>query len=163
MALSERRVTVGAVRNGNGLIALRPYRRNEKIIKLTGRVVHFQLLWERRGTFADNCIRFGPETYLDPGDAYGRYLNHCCEPNAAIRKELNQLFLVAASPIRRGDEVVIDYSTTIGDDDVWTMRCNCGSASCRKRIRRFGTLPAALRTEYLRRGLVPGFVRRTLA
>lgn len=160
--MTERRVTVGPVRNGNGLIAARSFRRNERIIKLAGRVVHYRLLWARRGPFADNCIRFGPETYLDPGEQYGRYLNHCCEPNAGIRKEMSQLFLFAARPIRRGEEVAIDYSTTIGDDDVWTMRCNCGCTSCRKRIRRFGALPAALQAEYLERGLVPPFIRRTL-
>ena len=108
-------------------------------MKIAGRVVHHRVLWERRGsTFAANCFRYGPQTYLDPGDYPGRYLNHSCEPNAAIRKVNNRIFLVAAEPIDPGDEIVFDYSTTIGDDDVWTMRCNCGESTCRGRIKRFG-------------------------
>jgi hypothetical protein len=155
-------LVVRPTRNGLGLVAAHAFRRRQTIIKLFGRRVDAELLWRRGGTFAANCFRFGPETYLDPGDELGRYLNHSCEPNAAIRKANNQLFLFAARPIRRGEEVAIDYSTTLGDDDIWTMRCHCGRASCRRRIRRFGTLPRALRQRYLRAGLVPPYIVRTL-
>lgn len=163
MEVKHDRVRVGPVRNGQGLVAVRAFRAAESIVKLEGRVVHHRVLWRRRGSaFAANCIRFGPETYLDPRDGYGRYLNHSCAPNAAIHKRDNQLRLVAITAIRPGDEVVVDYSTTIGDDDIWTMRCNCGDANCRGRIRRFGALPAALRADYLKRGMVPGYIQRTL-
>ena len=154
-------VAVRSARNGVGLFATRPFRAGETIIKLAGRVVHYEILWERRGTFAANCIRFGPETYLDPGDEAGRYLNHSCAPNAGIRKNNNQLFLFAATRIAKGREIVIDYSTTIGDDDVWTMRCECGQRACRARIKRFGTLPAALKARYLSDGLVPKYIIET--
>src|SRR5690349_12530696 len=124
---------VAQTRTGLGLVATRRFRTSETIIKLVGRVVDARILWKRGGTFADNCFRFGPETYLDPGDGLGRYLNHSCEPSAAIHKENNQLFLFAVRPISAGDEVTIDYSTTLGDDDIWTMRCNCGHRQCRGR------------------------------
>lgn len=142
-------------RIGLGLFAARAFSRRDVIIRITGRVVHYQLLWDRGGTFMNNCIRFGPETYLDPGEGVGRYVNHSCEPNAGIVKRANQLFLIAANDIRRGDELTFDYSTTIGDDDIWTMRCRCGTPSCRGRVRRFGSLPAELRERYVRLGLVP--------
>ena len=145
-----------------GLFAAKAFRLNETIIKIVGRVVDADILWERRGVFADNCFRFGPETYLDPGDEHGRYVNHCCEPNAGVRKANNQLFLFAAKPIASGREIVIDYSTILGDDDVWTMRCNCGRTTCRGRIRRFGALPTALKRRYLDDGLVPQYIVNTL-
>ena len=156
------RITVAQTRNGLGLVATRPFRTNETIIKLAGRVVDAGVLWKRGGTFADNCIRFGPETYLDPGDGPGRYLNHSCEPTAAVRKDNNQLFLFAARPIRSADDITIDYSTTLGDDDIWTMRCNCGHRSCRGRIKRFGSLPPALEQDYVARGMVPTYIIKTL-
>jgi hypothetical protein len=156
------RISIAGTRNGLGLLATRSFRTNETIIKIVGRVVDADILWKRGGTFADNCIRFGPETYLDPGDGPPRYLNHSCEPTAAIRKENNQLFLFAARPIRRGDEIAFDYSTTLGDDDIWTMRCNCGHRSCRARIKRFGSLPAALKENYVDRGMVPKYIIETL-
>jgi TfoX/Sxy family transcriptional regulator of competence genes len=155
-------LVVGPTINGMGIFAERTFLRGQVIDKIEGRVAHHSVLWKRRGTFAANCIRFGPNTYLDPTNAAGRYLNHCCVPNAGIRKWNNQLFLFARTRIARGTEVVIDYSTTLGDDDIWTMRCNCGTDSCRKTIRRFGSLPSALRRKYFEAGLVPKYILQTL-
>jgi uncharacterized protein len=156
------RVIVATTRNGLGLLSTRPFQMNETIIKIVGRVVDADLLWKRGGKFADNCIRFGPETYLDPGDGVSRYLNHSCDANAAIRKENSQLFLFAVRRIRRADEITFDYSTTLGDDDIWTMRCNCGNQSCRGRIKRFGSLPTTLKQDYVERGMVPKYIIKTL-
>ena len=126
---------------GLGLIAAKSYRPHQAIITLRGRLVNYRVLWKRGGRFASNCIRFGPETYLDPADTPGRYINHACDPNAGIRKVSNRLVVFAVTTIPAGGEILIDYSTTIGDDDIWTMRCHCGSRACRKTIRRFGSLP----------------------
>lgn len=151
-------VVVHRAHIGRGLVTTRRFRRGETIVKLAGKVVDADVLWDRGGTFANNCIRFGPNTYLDPGDRVGRYLNHSCEPNAGIRKSNGQLFLFAAAVIRKGAEVLIDYSTTIGDDDIWTMRCRCGRDPCRRTIRRFGALPPELQASYIERGMVPRYI-----
>lgn len=157
-------VLVAPARVGRGLFAGRDFRRLETVLVIRGRVVHYDLLWQREGSaFSANCIRFGPETYLDPGDGPARYLNHSCVPNAAITKLANRLYLVAARRIARGEEIVFDYSTTIGDDDVWRMRCQCGRPSCRRLIRNFGSLPIERRAYYLANGFVPPFIVRTLA
>src|ERR1043165_3460892 len=151
------RVAVQCTRNGVGLFAARRFRRGETIMKIAGRIVSADEVWERGGTFADNCYRFGPETYLDPGDHPSAFVNHSCRPNAAVGKAKHRLFLFAATAIAPGNEILIDYSTILGDDDIWTMRCNCGSRSCRKIIKRFGTLPAAVKARYLSAGLVPKY------
>lgn len=157
------RVAVAPTRNGCGLFATESVRPGETIIRVEGRIVDAGVLWRRQGsTFSANCLRFGPETYLDPGDGACRFLNHSCEPNAGIQKADNRLFLFAAKRIGAGSEITIDYSTTIGDDDVWTMRCNCGRPRCRKTIRNFGSLPADVKRRYVTRGLVPGYIIRTL-
>lgn len=149
---------------GRGLFARRAFRRRETVLAIRGRVVHYDLLWQREGSaFSANCIRFGPETYLDPGDGPARYLNHSCEPNTAVTKRANRLYLVAKRRIARGEEIVFDYSTTIGDDDLWRMRCRCGQPSCRRVIRNFGSLPIERRAYYLANGFVPAFIVRTLA
>ena len=156
------RVIVRPSRIGMGLFAATAYQANQTIMKIAGRIVDAGILWERGGRFAANCIRFGPETYLDPGDAPGRYVNHSCEPNAGICKTNNQLFLFAAKPIGAGTEITFDYSTTLGDDDIWTMRCKCGHRACRSTIRRFGSLPPAVKSRYLNSGLVPRYIINTL-
>lgn len=157
------RIVVKPTWNGSGIFASADVARGKVIDKIAGRVVHHRVLWKRRGSFAANCIRFGPNTYLDPRSDTGRYLNHSCEPNAGIRKVNQQLFLFAAKRIAKGTEIVVDYSTTIGDDDIWTMRCNCGHESCRKTIRHFGSLPSELQRKYFRDRLVPEYIIRTLA
>ena len=157
-------VKVKPARIGMGLFAARSFDAGDDILHIAGRVVRHEVLWKRRGsTFSANCLRFGPETYLDPGDGPGRYINHSCEPNAAIRKVANRLFVFATRRIARGAEVTFDYSTTIGDDDIWTMRCRCGTPRCRGTVRSFGALPADLRERYLTRGMVPGYIVRTLS
>lgn len=157
-------VVVAPTRNGRGLFAARSLRPGTTIMRVEGRIVHYALLWRRQGSkFSANCFRYGPDTYLDPGDGLSRFVNHSCEPNAGIRKINNRLFLFAAERIRRGSEVTIDYSTTIGDDDIWRMRCNCGHRRCRKMIRNFGSLPAEVKHRYVTRGMVPGYIIRTLA
>lgn len=156
------RVAVKRARNGVGLFASKRYETTETILHVEGTVVRHEILWKRGGQFADNCFRFGPETYLDPGDGLGRYVNHSCAPNAGIRKKNNRLYLFAANAIAAGREITIDYSTILGDDDIWTMRCNCGVAACRGRVRRFGTLPLRVRKQYLEDGLVPRFIVDTL-
>jgi hypothetical protein len=146
-----------------GLFAGISVRRGESIMRIEGRIVHHRVLWRRKGSrFSANCIRFGPETYLDPGDGAARFVNHSCAPNAGIQKVANRLFLVAAKGIAAGSEITFDYSTTIGDDDIWTMQCSCGHRLCRKTIRNFGSLPAALKRRYVSRGLVPGYILHTL-
>lgn len=157
-------VRVRATRIGMGLFAARAFGAGEEIMHIAGRVVHHRVLWRRRGSsFSANCLRFGPETYLDPGDGPGRYINHSCEPNAFIRKESNRLYVFAARRIAAGAELFFDYSTTIGDDDIWTMRCRCGRARCRGTVRNFGSLPEAVRKRYLTKGLVPGYIVATLS
>lgn len=157
-------VSVRAARIGLGLFAKRSFVPGERILRIEGRIVDHGVLWRRQGSrFSANCFRFGPETYLDPGDGPGCYVNHSCAPNAGIQKSRNQLYLFAAKRIGAGAEITIDYSTTLGDDDIWTMRCKCGHRRCRRTIRNFGSLPADVKRRYLASGLVPRYIIRTLA
>jgi SET domain-containing protein len=157
------RVYVGSARVGRGLFASSSFAPEQRIIRLFGRIVSAQTVWNHQGAFADNSYRFGPETYLDPGDEAGAYVNHSCRPTAAVRKSNNRLFLYAVAPIRRNCEIAIDYSTILGDDDIWTMRCACGERTCRGRIRNFGSLPGELRAEYAAREMVPTYILRARA
>lgn len=149
-------------RIGQGLFAASPYRKNQTITKISGRRVSAAEVWEAGGTFADNCFRFGPETFLDPLDGPGRFLNHSCAPNTAVVKRNHQLFLIAAEPIAKGTEILIDYSTILGADDIWTMHCKCGARRCRRKIRNIATLPDVVRDGYIARRMVPGFILDTL-
>jgi len=110
-----------------------------------------------RGAFLANCFRFGDETYLDPGNGLGRYLNHSCSPNAGIRKRSDKLFSSPrAHQAGRGNRHRLLH--TIGDDDIYRMRCHCGARRCRQWVGRFGLLPKSVKDDYFKRGLVPDFL-----
>jgi hypothetical protein len=156
--------TVMPVRNGRGLVALQRFARDAVILELRGRIVSASTvwsMWDREPRRAANCIRFGPESYLDPGERPGAFANHSCEPATALFREGRRLLVVALRTIRPGDELTHDYSTFLGADDIWTMRCNCGERACRGRIGRFDRLPAATLARYRRLGLIPDFIEAT--
>jgi len=117
--------------------------------------------WERDPRRAANCIRFDAHRYLDPSGGWGEFANHGCRPNAAIMRERGRLVLRAIRTIRRGDEVLHDYSTLLGGDDVWTMRCRCGARGCRGTVCRFDRLPEATLRRYRTLGAIPRFILAT--
>jgi hypothetical protein len=157
-------LSVQPVRNGRGLVANRAFAAGALITPLHGRVVTARTVWgwwngdPRR---AANCIRFDADRYLDPSGEWGEFANHGCSPNAAIMRERGRLVLRALRAIRAGDEVLHDYSTLLGADDVWTMRCNCGARTCRGRVGRFDRLPAASLRRLLAASAIPNFILRT--
>jgi hypothetical protein len=102
-------------------------------------------------------IQIDTVTYLDPQDE-GRFINHSCDTNVGIVGGR----LVAIRAILEGEEILLDYSTTIGVCDPWTMRCLCGSAHCRRTIGAFAQLPDEMRVRYLALGIVPDFIRREI-
>jgi hypothetical protein len=152
------------VRNGRGLVANRAFRSGSLITPLHGRVVSARTVlgwWDRDARRAANCIRFDAERYLDPSGEWGEFANHGCRPNAAITRVRGRLALRALRAIRAGEEVLHDYSTLLGADDVWTMRCACGARTCRGVVRRFDRLPAVPLRRYLAAAAIPAFILAT--
>ena len=164
MAPRTHGLTIQSVRNGRGLVARRAFATGTRITPLHGRVVTARTVWgwwKRNARRAANCIRFDADRYLDPSGEWGEFANHGCRPNAALFKERGRLVLRAIRAIRAGDEVLHDYSTLLGADDVWTMRCNCGMRDCRGTVRRFDRLPAATLRRYRRLDAIPRFILDT--
>lgn len=161
---SEKNLTIQAVRNGRGIVALRAFAPGATVCRIRGRVVSAEAVWRywdidaRRG---ENCFRYDADHYLDPEGEIGAYANHSCNPNTGIIKTGRRLLLQAIRPIAAGDEITHDYSTLLGADDVWTMKCNCGEAGCRKTIRSFSRLPPTVLRRYRRLGVIPDYIRAT--
>jgi SET domain-containing protein len=154
-------LTVKPVRNGRGIVATQSFAAGALICEIKGKIVAPQTVWRyweadaRRGA---NCFRYSPERYLDPEGEIGAYANHSCNPNAGIVKLGRRLLLKAIAPVARGEEVTHDYSTLLAADDVWTMRCNCGEANCRRVVRNFTKLPLSTSKKYRQLGVVPAFI-----
>jgi hypothetical protein len=160
MARSES-LKVMPVRNGHGIVATKPFRRGAVILEIKGKVVTAEEVWRYWDTdarLAENCIRYDEDHYLDPNGELGQYSNHSCNPNAGLVKRGRRLILKAIRPILPGDEVTHDYSTFLAADDIWTMRCNCGEANCRRVVRNVRKLPPATIRTYRRLGIIPDFI-----
>lgn len=164
MIAAEKHLAVQPVRNGQGIVALRAFGSGTTICRIKGKVVTGEAVWRywetdpRRG---ENCFRYDADHYLDPEGEIGAFANHSCNPNAGIIKTGRRLLLRAIRAIAAGEEVTHDYATLLGADDVWTMKCNCGEAGCRKRVRSFSRLPAAVLRRYRKLGVIPDYIIAT--
>lgn len=152
------------VRNGLGLVARRGIPTGHEICRVKGVIRDAREIWNlwsvdpRR---CENCFRFGADSYLDPSGELGALANHSCNPTARIVRDHRGLSLVALRPIGAGDEVTHDYSTLLGADDIWTMKCNCGEIACRGTVRSFDKLPALVLKRYRALGAIPDFILAT--
>jgi len=87
------------------------------------------------------------------------FVNHSCEPNAGLSiidlpDGIRNSRLVAIRPIKKGEEITIDYGITQFEE--WeTEGCNCGSPNCRGHITNFQKLPKENQEEYIKLGIVP--------
>lgn len=61
------------------------------------------------------------------------YINHSCEPNAFMQILYGHILFIALRDIRPGEEITIDYESTLHSDE---KKCVCGAPSCRKTINR---------------------------
>ena len=142
---------------GLGLFAGRDFGRNEEILRFSGAIISLDEVLAK-GDKQCNPLQVGDMEYMDIG-APGVLANHSCQPNAGI---INDRILIALRPILADEEIRYDYSTTM-QEEIWTMPCVCGSERCRGVVGDFNDLPEDLRAEYLRLGLVQGFIVRGLA
>ncbi len=164
MTAAEKHLAVQPVRNGRGIVALKAFAPGAIVCRIRGAIVTGEAVWHywdsdpRRG---ENCFRYDADHYLDPEGEIGAYANHSCNPNAGIVKTGRRLLLQAIRPIAAGDEVTHDYSTLLGADDIWKMKCNCGETTCRKLVRSFSRLPVVTLRRYRKLGVIPDFILKT--
>jgi len=137
---------------GRGLFADQFYKAGDEILRFEGRTVPAQVV-AAMGDEECYMIQIGRDLYLEP-QAPGRYTNHSCAPNAAIKDDYR---LIALSDIRVDEQICFDYSTTMSEDN-WTMECRCGAPNCRRIVRYFGELPLDLQRRYLDMNVVQSFI-----
>lgn len=95
-------------------------------------------------------VQLGHAVHLDVPDTYGleaimdrfywRFMNHSCEPNAAVRHR----DVFALRPIGPREEITFDYHTT-EYELAEPFDCRCGSDRCVGRVRGFRFLSAEQR------------------
>lgn len=145
-------------RNGLGIFTAQTFKNATVLFPVRGKRMNYKKVDAIGGTFQDNTFRYGPETYISPQGELADYQNHSCEPNAKVVKKDGKLYVVSIRALRKNEEILIDYSTILAQDDVWTMRCNCGSKQCRKKIVHYTKLPKVTLEKYKTKSIIPPYI-----
>jgi SET domain-containing protein len=145
-------------KNGSGIFSKKIFKNGEKLFEIKGKLIPCNKEDDLDERTRSNTIRFDEEMYISPEGEIGDFLNHSCEPNSGIIKKNNKLYLIAIKNIELSEEVVMDYSTIIADDDIWDMKCSCGEKECRKMVKKFSSLPKKIKEKYLDLGIVPDYI-----
>ncbi len=143
--------------HGRGAFTEEPIPAAALIIRFTG-----PLLSYAQTTPSTYALQIGPDRYIGASGKADDFINHSCEPNAGLRITGTEADLYAIRDIAAGEEILFDYSTTLDEDD-FTMRCQCGSRSCRRIIGDGKDLPEGVWRRYLGLGILPEYVQRSRA
>jgi hypothetical protein len=108
------------------------------------------------------ALQIGPDLYIGGSGGVDDLFNHSCDPNAWVKIEGTTAELHAIRDIAPGEEICFDYSTILDEGD-FTMRCRCGSPSCRSLIGDGLDLPDTVWERYLSLGILPWYVKETRA
>lgn len=143
-------------RYGNGVFALSDIPQGHVIHVLTGDTItldEFVRTVNSGQHRLDDPLQVGAKTFIALDD-FSRTFNHCCNPNAGLRKR-SELF--ALRPIRSGEQITYDYSSTIAPT-VWRMNCLCGAGNCRKIIGDVRTIPRTQLQRYKALGAIQRYM-----
>lgn len=144
--------------NGKGLFANSPIKKGDKFLHIKGEILSLQKFYKLPQRVKDNTYRFSSKEYLSPKGEHGDYLNHSCLPNSKVVKQGRRIYLIAIKNIIKGSEILIDYSTILAKDDYWVMGCNCKTKNCRKKIKRFDSMPESTLKKYIKECLIPSYI-----
>jgi SET domain-containing protein len=113
---------------GRGLVARRPIRTGQLVMRIRGQMIDDPSYSSRY------CIDMGQGRSLEP-DPPGAFVNHSCDPNCELidadDDEADQVELRATRNIQAGQELTIDYAWEAEADP---HPCHCGFENCRKYI-----------------------------
>lgn len=144
-------------RHGRGVFANRDFKKNEFIIQFRGKMVSYGQFPQYYVKIEDHCVQIGKRLYMGPSGDIDDFLNHSCSPNSGLKINGKKAALTAIRGIKKGEEIVWDYSTTM-DEDCWEIDCRCGSRNCRKMVRDFKHLDEKTKQKYVKLGIVPKYI-----
>ncbi len=122
-----------SVIHGKGCFATVPFARGKKIAEYTGeKITNTEA--ERRGRRRILRISGLDGRWSIDGTHGGNgthYINHSCRPNCFMKTVRRHLLVLALRDIRPGEEITLDYVSTMHSD---RKRCSCKVLGCRGTI-----------------------------
>jgi len=119
--------------HGKGCFATKPFAARKKIAEYAGERISNAEANRRahRKTLRICAINNRWSVDGSRGGNGTHYINHSCQPNAFMKILYKHILFIALRDIRAGEEITIDYETTLHSDD---KRCICRAAKCRGTI-----------------------------
>lgn len=118
---------------GLGLIATKPFLKEEFIIEYVGELLDADTAEERANRY---LFDIDEEWTIDGStrENLARYVNHACKPNCEAEADLDEkrIRIYARRSIKSGEELTIDYGETYVETFIEPYGCKC--ASCRAAI-----------------------------
>lgn len=138
--------------NGKGVFATKEIPPQTILMRVTGEMMNF-ITTKNLGKYESYALQVDIDRYILPNAPF-RFVNHSCLPNTALDADL---FLYSIKPIKAGEEICWDYSTSMLERS-WTLKCACRSVNCRGIVTDFDRLPSKLQQQYIEMGIVLPFI-----
>jgi SET domain-containing protein len=121
--------------NGKGCFATLQFPRRKKIAEYTGERITNAEANRRANRRRLRICAINSRWSLDGsrGGNGTHYINHSCQPNSYMKILYGHIQFYALRDIRPGEEITIDYESTLHSD---SKRCFCGAKNCRGTINR---------------------------
>lgn len=156
--LSTKILTVTQSRNGLGVISKKHIPKETVLFEITGPKITCDEDDDIPEIIRSNTYRYDENFFINPEGTIANYVNHSCNPNTKVIKRGDKLYLQTIAAVLPGKEICFDYSTILGSDDSWKMKCNCGSKKCRSFVKKFTLLPKELRNKYNQKNIIPEYM-----
>lgn len=124
--------------SGKGIFAGEDIRKEERIQYIRGKKVKNVSKSREESQAMANWIGVSRNLWVNTEGTPFRYVNHSCDPNAAITGTKT---VVALRNVQKGEEITIDYSMSDADPFWEGIRCRCRTKNCRREIRTIYTVP----------------------
>jgi len=128
---------------GEGIFATQDIPKGKIVIIMKGKMYHEVQTTKTQAMTNPNMVGVGKDLWIDPIFPISK-INHSCNPNVGMR---GRVLFVAMRPIKKGEELTFDYSTS--EESPWEIHCHCGAPQCRKIIRSIHHLPYETYKKYL--------------
>tara|TARA_Y100000590_G_C15735399_1_gene1018346 strand:+ start:299 stop:787 length:489 start_codon:yes stop_codon:yes gene_type:complete len=129
--------------HGNGVLASKNIKKNQKIIQYIGEKItksEGDKRSEQRIKKYLNSNRTGSVYIFELNKKYdidgtpkynkARYINHSCDPNCEVEIIKNEIWISSIKRINKGEELTYDYGYEFDQDDFRDHVCKCGSDNC---------------------------------
>jgi SET domain-containing protein len=112
---------------GWGVFATQPINKNKRIVTYDGEKIPNNVSEKRERRYLKQghiwCFKLNRLYTRDAmvGGNVARFINHSCTPNCYTQVIGQEIWIIAAKPIKKGEELTYDYCT----DGVGTIQCRC--------------------------------------